>query len=276
MSDRPLVDGTPPNGGMRWISAGTFQMGDDNAYAEEGPAHIVSVSGFWIDELLVANTDFAAFVAETDYLTVAERQLDLAAYPGADPELLKPGSAVFFMPARRVNLGNIRSRWAYVPGANWRHPEGPASTIEGREREPVVHVGFEDAEAYSTWAGKALPTEAEWEFAARGGLASAMFCWGDEFTPSGRYMANTWQGPFPFLDQGMDGFAGRSPVGSFPPNGYGLYDMAGNVWEWTTDWYSDRYPPQAKGPCCVPRDPQGTAMALSYDPTQPRSTSRAR
>ena len=168
-----------------------------------------------------------------------------------------------------VNLGDIRSRWAYVPGAYWRHPKGPGSTIEGREDHPVVHVAFEDVEAYAAWAGKALPTEAEWEFAARGGLDGAMFSWGNEFTPDNHYMANTWQGPFPYRDQGLDGFVGRSPVGSFPPNGYGLYDMIGNVWEWTTDWYSDHHPPKAEGPCCVPRNPQGGLQALSYDPTQP-------
>jgi formylglycine-generating enzyme required for sulfatase activity len=254
---------------MRWIAGGTFQMGDDNAYPEEAPAHAVTVSSFWIDEYAVTNADFAAFIAETSYRTVAERPLDPAAYPGAEPELLTPGSAVFFITTGSVNLGNISSRWAYVPGANWRHPEGPASTIEGREQDPVVHVAFEDAATYAAWAGKALPTEAEWEFAARGGLDGAMFCWGNVFTPGDRYMANTWQGPFPFHDQGLDGFAGRSPVGSFPPNGYGLYDMAGNVWEWTTDWYSERHPLEAEASCCVPRDPQGGAQASSYDLTQP-------
>ncbi len=166
-------------------------------------------------------------------------------------------------------MHDIRSRWAFVAGANWRHPEGPESSIEGRDRYPVVHVSFEDAEAYATWAGKALPTEAEWEFAARGGLEGADFCWGTDFMPAGRYMANTWQGLFPYHDEGLDGFAGRAPVGSFSPNGYGLYDMAGNVWEWTTDWYSDRHPPDAEAPCCVPHIPQGGSQALSYDRAQP-------
>ncbi len=244
-------------------------MGDDNVYPEEGPAHAVTVSGFWMDEYAVTNAEFSAFVQATGYRTVAERPLDPAAYPGARPELLKPGSAVFFMPSGPVHMNDFRTRWAYVPGADWRHPEGPDSSIEGRERHPVVHVAFEDAETYATWAGKALPTEAEWEFAARGGLDGAMFCWGNEFTPGGRYMANTWQGPFPFHDQGLDGSAGCAPVGSFPPNGYGLYDMAGNVWEWTTDWYSDRHSPEAESPCCVPRDPRGGAQAFSYDKAQP-------
>jgi len=273
MPDRPVTECIPkdapfPDDGMRWIPGGTFRIGDDNAYLEEAPAHTVSVSGFWIDEYVVTNADFADFVTATGYRTVAERPLDPAAYPSADPGLLTPGSSVFFMPTSPANLGDIRSRWAYVPGAYWRHPEGPGSTIEGRERHPVVHVAFEDAEAYSAWAGKALPTEAEWEFAARGGLESAMFSWGNEFTPGGRYMANTWQGPFPYRDHGLDGFVGRSPVGSFPPNGYGLYDMIGNVWEWMTDWYSDHHLPEAEGPCCVPRNPQGGLQALSYDPTQ--------
>jgi formylglycine-generating enzyme required for sulfatase activity len=169
-------------------------------------------------------------------------------------------------------MQNIHSRWAYVPGANLRHPEGPASTIEGREQEPVVQVAFEDAATYAAWAGKALPTEAEWEFAARGGLDVAAFCWGNEFMPDGRYMANTWQGQFPFQDLGFDGFVGRAPLGSFPPNGYGLYDMAGNVWEWTTDWYSNQHSPEAEGPCRVPRNPHGGPEGpLSYDPAQPET-----
>jgi len=272
MSERPAMDvdvSIPSLDGMHWIAGGSFRMGADNSYPEEAPTHTVTVSGFWMDECAVTNADFARFVAATCYCTVAERPLDPAAYPGADPELLTPGSAVFFMPTGRVDMNDVRSRWIYVPGANWRHPEGPSTAIGGREQEPVVHVAFEDAQAYAAWVGKALPTEAEWEFAARGGLDGASFCWGDEFTPNGRYMANTWQGRFPFYDQGLDGFAGRSPVGLFPPNGYGLYDMAGNVWEWTADWYSSRHPPEPESPCCVPRNPQGGAQTLSYDPRQP-------
>ena len=272
MTDVGTVEDTVqgvPDCAMRWIPGGTFRMGAEQSYPEEAPAHTVTVSGFWMDEFAVTNADFAAFVAATGYRTVAECPLDATAYPGADPALLKPGSSVFFMPKARASMQDIASRWAYVPGADWRHPEGPGSTIEGREREPVVHVAFEDAAAYAAWAGKALPTEAEWEFAARGGLDGALFCWGDEFTPGGRYMANTWQGPFPYQDQGLDGFAGRAPVGSFPPNVYGLYDMAGNVWEWTTDWYSNRHPDPAEAPCCVRRDPRGGPQVLSYDPMQP-------
>jgi formylglycine-generating enzyme len=256
--------------GMRWIPGGEFRMGADDAYPEEAPVHTVAVGGFWMDRYAVTNAEFAAFVAAGGYGTVAERPLDPTLYPGAKPELLKPGSAVFFMPRGKADDNDIRSRWAYVPGADWRHPEGPGSTIGGRQREPVVHVAYEDAAAYAVWAGKDLPTEAEWEFAARGGLEGATFCWGNEFAPEGRHMANTWQGPFPFRDIGADGFIGRAPVGSFPPNGYGLHDMAGNVWEWTSDWYSGHHSPEVDSPCCVPRDPRGGPMALSCDPAQPR------
>jgi formylglycine-generating enzyme required for sulfatase activity len=183
--------------------------------------------------------------------------------------VLRPGSAVFFMPSGRLDMRDVCSRWAHVPGASWRHPDGPGSTLEGREQEPVVHVAVEDAAAYAAWAGKDLPTEAEWEFAARGGLDGATFCWGEEFTPDGKYMANTWQGRFPFEDFGADGFVGRAPVGFFPPNGYGLYDMAGNVWEWTADWYSARHAEDSDSPCCVPRNPRGAPETFSYDPDQP-------
>lgn len=253
---------------MRWIPGGTFRMGSDRFYPEEAPSHLVTVTSFWMDAHAVTNFQFAAFVAATRYETVAERPLDPTAYPGARPELLKPGAAVFFMPTGRGNTDDLQSRWAYVPGANWRHPEGPESTVEGREHEPVVQVAFEDAAAYAAWSGKDLPTEAEWEFAARGGLDGAPFCWGNEFTPEGRHMANTWQGSFPFQDLGLDGFVGRAPVASFPPNSFGLFDMAGNVWEWTTDWFSGRHPPDAKKPCCVPLNPRGGTEALSYDPMQ--------
>jgi formylglycine-generating enzyme required for sulfatase activity len=257
-----------PNG-MTHIKGGTFRMGSDAHYLEERPAHDVTVDSFWMDRNTITNAEFQAFVKATEYSTVAERPPDPATYPNADPALLKPGSSVFFMPSGHVRMHELRSRWVYVPGANWRHPEGPDSTIEGREREPVVHMAFEDAAAYAAWVGKTLPTEAEWEFAARGGLDGRTYCWGDDFTPNGRQMANTWQGQFPYRDLGSDGFVGRAPVSSFPPNGYGLYDMAGNVWEWTTDWYSDQHPSEAEGPCCVPRNPRGGAEARSYDPTQP-------
>ena len=255
--------------GMPWIPVGTFRMGADNACPEEAPVHTVTVSGFWMDAQTVTNAEFTAFVEATGYRTLAERPPDPTLYPDARPDLLKPGSAVFLAPTGRADIHDLHSRWAYVPGANWRHPDGPSSTLAGREQEPVVHATFEDAAAYAAWAGKELPTEAEWEFAARGGLDGATFCWGDEFAPDGRYMANTWQGPLPFQDAGADGFVGRAPVGSFPPNGYGLYDMAGNVWEWTADWYSSQHTTEAESPCCVPRDPRGAVETGSYDPEQP-------
>lgn len=244
-------------------------MGADSSYPEEGPAHDAEVASFWIDEYAVTNADFAAFAAATGYVTIAERPLDPAAYPDVAPELLKPGGAVFFMPSGRVDLREVTSRWAYVPGANWRHPEGPASTIDGHEREPVGQVAYQDAAAYAAWAGKLLPTETEWEFVARGGLEGAQFCWGDDFNPGGRWMANTWQGQFPFHDLALDGFAGRAPVGSFPANGYGLYDMAGNVWEWTADWYSARHQTGINPPCCGPSMPRGGAEAGRRSPALP-------
>jgi formylglycine-generating enzyme len=244
--------------GMRRIPGGRFLMGADLSYPEEGPAHEATVSAVWMDECTVTNTDFAMFVAASGYVTVAEQPLDPAAFPGIGPERLVAGAAVFFMPSGTVKMGDIQSRWAYVPGANWRHPEGPGSTIDGCEREPVVQVIYEGAAAYAAWAGKALPAEAEWEFAARGGLDGAQFCWGDEFNPGGRWMANTWQGQFPFQNLGLDGFTGRAPVGSFPPNGYGLYEMAGNVWEWTADWWSERHATDAPAACCG----SGGAQAL--------------
>ncbi len=258
-----------PHPGMHWIPGGTFRMGADDAYPEERPAHDVRLSGFWIDEHLVTNDDFAAFAAATGHRTIAERPLDPALYPGADPALLQPGSAVFVMPRHRASLADITSRWAFVLGADWRHPEGPDSTIAGRGREPVVHVAFADAAAYAAWAGKDLPSEAEWEFAARGGLDGATYCWGQDFTPGGRHMANTWQGPFPYRDEGLDGFSGRSPVGAFPPNGHGLFDMAGNVWEWTADWYTGSHRAAAGTACCAARDPRGGPEAGSHDPAQP-------
>ncbi len=257
----------PP--GMRWIPGGGFRMGADLSYPEEGPAHDAAVGGFWIDEYAVTNAEFAAFVAATGYVTLAERPPDPALYPGAPAELLKPGSTVFFMPSGRVDMRDITSRWTYVPGADWRHPEGPQTTIDKHERDPVVQVAYEDAAAYAAWAGKSLPSEAEWEFAARGGLGEAQFCWGAEFNPGGQWMANTWQGQFPFHNLALDGFAGRAPVGSFPPNGYGLHDMTGNVWEWTIDWYAARHAADPEALCCSALVPRGSPMAGSHDPALP-------
>ena len=253
---------------MVWIPDGRFVMGSNRHYPEEAPEHEVFVSGFWIDRYPVTNAAFARFVSATAYVTCAERPLDPGLYAGARPELLVPGSAVFRPPARLVDLGDCLAWWTYVPGAFWKCPEGPGSSLAGRERDPVVHVAYEDAEAYARWAGKELPTEAEWERAARGGLRGAEFCWGDEPRPGGREFANYWQGRFPFENSVLDGFEGRSPVGSFPPNGFGLYDMAGNVWEWTQDYYVSRRRPAA-APGGVVHDPKGAPREQSYDPLVP-------
>jgi len=244
-------------------------MGSNRHYPEERPVHRVTVDGFWMDSHAVTNADFARFVAATGYITLAERPLDPADYPGALLDLLKPGALVFRKPASRVDLRDLRNWWAYVPGASWRHPEGPGSTIEGYEHHPVVHVAYEDAQAYAIWANKDLPTEAEWELAARGSLDGATYCWGEALTPDGRMMANIWQGEFPWQNLALDGFEGTSPVGSFPPNRYGLYDMAGNVWEWTRDWYAPRHPADASKPCCVPLNPRGPVREASFDAAQP-------
>ena len=207
---------------MRWIPGGEFLMGSDQHYPEERPAHRVRVHGFLADATAVTNADFAAFVAATGYVTVAERPLDPALYPGAHPDALGPGSLVFRMTDGPVDTRDYRNWWTWTPGACWRHPEGPGSTVADRKDHPVVQVAFEDAEAYAAWAGKALPTEAEWEFAARGGLEGAEFAWGDELTPGGAHRANTWQGPFPWRNFAADGFAGTCPVRSYPPNGFRL------------------------------------------------------
>jgi formylglycine-generating enzyme len=235
--------------GMRWVAGGSFAMGSEDFYPEERPIRTVAVDDLWIDAHAVTNLQFGRFVKATGYVTVAERPLDPAAFPDADPELLVPGALVFQPSSGPVDLSNFHNWWAYVPGAYWRRPEGPGSNLGGRERHPVVHVAHEDAEAYAAWAGKALPTEAEWEHAARGGLDQAVFAWGDEFAPGRRMMANTWQGRFPWENLVTDGYSGTSPVGSFRPNGYGLFDMTGNVWEWTCDEFT---PDHAQHPCCVP------------------------
>jgi sulfatase modifying factor 1 len=236
-------------GEMTLIRGGTFRMGSEDFYPEESPVHEVEVGDFWIDEHPVTAAEFRRFVRETGYVTVAERPLDPDDYPDADPELLVPGSLVFRMTPGPVPLNDVRSWWAYVPGAFWKRPGGPGTTINGRDHHPVVQVAYEDAETYAAWAGKELPTEAEWEYAARGGLHGAAFAWGDEHFPGGKPMANTWQGEFPWQNVNADGFEGTSPVGSFSPNGYGLYDMCGNVWEWTTGAFTSNH---AQSPCCAP------------------------
>jgi formylglycine-generating enzyme len=259
-----------PKSDMAFVPGGTFRMGSDRHYPEERPVHCVAVDEFWIDTSPVTNAAFASFVAATDYVTLAERPLDPALYPDADPRLAVPGALVFHMTDGPVDTSNITNWWSYIPGACWRSPEGPESNVVARTDHPVVHIAFEDAEAYAAWVGKELPTEAEWEFAARGGLDGAEFAWGDTFEPGGCAMANTWQGPFPWRNFTEDGFDGTSPIGSYPPNGYGLHDMTGNVWEWTADWYAARHAENPKGSCCVPSNPRGGSIGASYDPRQPR------
>jgi len=232
---------------MRWIEGGEFMMGtnEEEAYEQERPAHRVKVSGFWMDSTEVTNLQFSEFVKATGYVTVAERKPDWEEIkkqtpPGTPkpPEnMLVPVSLVFVPPASVSNMDDISQWWQLIPGATWQHPEGPNSTLEGRWNNPVVHVAYEDAEAYAKWAGKRLPTEAEWEYAAKGGLQEARYAWGNDFMVKGKHMANTFQGRFPISDNHEDGFSGTSPVGSFSPNNYGLYDIIGNVWEWTSDWY---------------------------------------
>jgi formylglycine-generating enzyme len=253
-----------PYENMAWIPGGTFLMGSNDHYPEETPVHHVTVEGFWMDKYTVTNEQFSRFVEATRYLTVAERPLNPADYPGAKPEMLAPGSIVFRKPSHRVDLRNHFNWWTYALGASWRNPFGPGSSLKKRmARRPVVHIAYEDAEAYARWADKELPTEAEWEFAARGGLEGAVYAWGDEFAPGGKMMANTWQGEFPVVNLLTDGYERTSPVGSFPPNGYGLYDMAGNVWEWTTDWYQERG--QVANSCCASLNPRGEGRETSID-----------
>ncbi len=256
---------------MAWVPGGTFLMGSEEFYPEERPVHEVAVDGFWIDTHQVTVAEFRRFVKATGHVTVAERPLDPADYPDADPALLVPGSLVFHRTPGPVNLNDYRNWWRYVPGASWRHPEGPGSTLDGRDRHPVTQVAWEDVEAYATWAGKTLPTEAEWEYAARGGLEGKTFTWGDEFAPRGRMMANTWQGEFPWQNTLDDKFEGTSPVGTFPPNGYGLFDMAGNVWEWTADFYTPQHEEQHA--CCGPAtNPRTTSPDASFDTGRPGET----
>jgi sulfatase modifying factor 1 len=265
MTNAPLSAVSPP--GMVRIPGGSFLMGSDRHYREEGPAHEVFVDGFWMDTYAVTNADFRRFVEATHHVTVAERPLRPEDYPDVEPERLVPGSAVFQKPPGPVDRRNCMSWWRYVEGACWRHPEGPASDLSGRDAHPVVHVAYADVEAYARWIGKNIPSEAQWERAARGGLAGADYCWGDEPTPGGRYMANTWQGQFPWENTAGDGFEGTAPVGSFPPNAYGLYDMAGNVWQWTRDWYVARH--EGAGDCCssVPRNPRGPRQDKAFPPS---------
>jgi formylglycine-generating enzyme required for sulfatase activity len=252
---------------MVWVPGGKFRMGSEAAYAEERPQHLVEVSGFWMDKHPTTVADFARFVDETGYVSFAELPPNPADYPEAIPEMLFAGSLVFVKPRGPVGLHDIRGWWTLMRGAQWRHPSGAESTVSGREKHPVVHVAYCDVEAYAQWAHKELPTEAEWEFAARGGLDGATYAWGDELMPGGKPMANYWQGVFPHDAAG--GWAGTSPVGSYPPNGYGLYDMIGNVWEWTADWYAPRHSTAASPGCCHPINPRGAMQLESVDQYSP-------
>jgi len=262
--------------GMVWIAGGEFSMGAQDAAdmndvgmkatVDSLPIHRVYVDGFFMDETDVTNSEFASFVKATGYVTVAERKPRAEDYPGAPPENLVAGSVVFAPPDHAVSLDNYFQWWTYIAGADWRHPAGPRSSIVGKGNYPVVQIAYEDAEAYAKWAGKRLPTEAEWEFAARGGLAGKPYVWGDSFRPDGKWMANTHQGHFPDRDTGNDGYVGIAPVAKYPPNGYGLFDMAGNVWQWTNDWYRPDYYQQLADEGTV-RNPQGPDSA--YDPSEP-------
>ena len=268
---------SPAPKGMVWIPGGEFSMGANDppdmdevgmkATKDARPIHRVYVDGFFMDKTDVTNAEFAKFVKETGYVTVAERKPRAEDFPGAPPENLVAGSVVFTPPDHAVPLDNHFQWWNYVPGANWRHPYGPGSDIKGKDDYPVVQIAYPDAEAYAKWAGKRLPTEAEWEFAARGGRTGKPFVWGDSFRPDGKYMANTHQGTFPNYDSGADGHAGIAAVAQYPPNPYGLYDMAGNVWQWTSDWYRPDYYQQLVAAGGVARNPKGPDA--SNDPSEP-------
>ena len=277
-----LGDGRQGPAGMAWVPGGEFLMGSDHRLARpnERPAHPVRVKGFWMDVHHVTNAQFRAFVEATGHVTTAERKPDWATLaaqlppgtPRPPDAALVPGAMVFVGSAEAVDLADVSRWWRYVPGADWRHPQGPGSNLDGKDEHPVVQVSHDDAQAYARWAGKRLPTEAEWEFAARGGREQATYAWGDDFAPGGRQMANVWQGrqaqPFPVVSAKAGGAAGTSAAGSFPPNGYGLFDMTGNAWQWVADWYrADQFALEARSGR-RPEDPQGPAS--SWDPDEAR------
>jgi sulfatase modifying factor 1 len=263
----------PAPDGMAWIPGGTFWMGCGNcAMPDALPVHLVTVNGFWMDRTPVTNAEFQRFVKATGYVTVAERPLDPKEFPGVPKDKLTPGSAVFSPTSQPVPLDNPLQWWRYTPGASWKHPEGSGSGVDKQGDHPVVHIVYEDASAYAKWAGKRLPTEAEFEFAARGGLDRNLYPWGNDLTPGNKAVANTWQGRFPARDRGEDGYLGTSPVTAFPPNGFGLYDMGGNVWQWCADWYRpDTYSARAASSRVVdnPRGPDA-----SFDPQEPGAAKR--
>lgn len=257
--------------GMTWVPGGAFTMGSDRFYPEEAPLRRVSVDGFWMDTTPVTNRQFAAFVAATGHVTIAEQAPDPADYPGMPPEMAQPGSLVFYKSSMPVDTSDPSNWWRFVHGADWRHPLGPDRDLDALDlwAHPVVQVAYADALAYAEWAEKDLPTEAEFEFAARGGLDGADYAWGDEFTPGGAVLANTWQGLFPFANQLLDGWERTSPVGTYPANGFGLYDLIGNTWEWTQDWWGEQ-PAVGRKSCCTLDNPRGAKLRESYDPAQPR------
>jgi formylglycine-generating enzyme required for sulfatase activity len=267
---------------MVWIPGGEFAMGSDDrgeslcsiggVTRDAQPIHRVHVDGFWMDKTEVTNEQFEKFAKATGYITIAERTPTSREFPTAPPENLVAGSVVFKPADQPIELTDHYQWWSYVKGANWRHPLGPDSDLEGKEKYPVVHIAYDDAVAYANWAGKRLPTEAEWEFAARGGLSGKLYPWGDEVKPGGKWMANIYQGQFPMRDIGNDGFVGIAPVMQFPANGYGLYDMAGNVWEWCSDWYRPDYYAQLARAGGVARNPQGPK--IPFDPAEPMEKKR--
>jgi formylglycine-generating enzyme len=253
---------------MAWIRAGTFRMGSGTHYPEEAPVRSVAVDAFWIDRFPTTNGQFAKFVEATGYVTISERPLDPADFPDAPAEHLVPGSMVFRRTRGPVDLRHLNLWWAWTPGASWRHPEGPTSNVEQHEDRPVVQIAYADAEAYAAWADKALPTEAEWEFAARGGLDQANYTWGNEPEQRGERLANYWHGDFPWRPE--PGYGTTTPIGFYPPNGNGLHDTAGNVWEWTGDWYAATHREETGKPCCIPQNPRGGSRDASLDPAQPQ------
>jgi formylglycine-generating enzyme required for sulfatase activity len=267
-SQRPLAPASAMRTGsswtnnMEWIPGGHYWMGSEDGHPDEQPVHQITVSGFWMDKTEVTNEQFEQFVKASGYVTMAERKPDSKDFLDVPLEMLVPGSLNFNPPPGEVSLENHYIWWKWTPGANWRHPEGPGSELKGREKHPVVHVCWYDAMAYADWADKRLPTEAEWEFASRGGLEHGTYSWGDNLIPGGNWQANIWQGKFPHENTRDDGFLATAPVATFSPNGYGLYDMAGNVWEWCSDWYRPDYYTQS--PKANPLGP-----VVSFDPNEP-------